>query len=368
MSSRSFLPFGDALRDFLVDARVSSSDLRDLVRKRGVFSAEEDKSSFVPILVRTGITPLELTELNENLKVREANLKRQTQSLNCVENSKSLLSVVPTDYDIREITKKDFSNYKILGKPTFSTIGNDQNNLELEFTIERYDHTQSWNKYSTQFSGAVQVQKQGDKLAINMSLSHTSDETKEVANKIVRDFEKRLKESGIVEKEATLTKILFRDFTNESRISFLQTLSRDHLTNSLYFKDMKDIGFSPDSETDLPDDISFLQDRVRNLVLQGKDLHLTVFIKNKALHKYIQMYRVEASYSFAYSDYEGTCIISFDFQDFIQKGANNSELIIKVLGLRFSKNEKNINKSKMKQLLLSQLENKKLELHKKLAQ
>jgi len=57
MDNRLILPSGDALREFLNDARISKSELRTIVRKRGIFCAVEEKDSFVPILVRTGITP-----------------------------------------------------------------------------------------------------------------------------------------------------------------------------------------------------------------------------------------------------------------------------------------------------------------------
>lgn len=364
MNKKYLLPYGDALRDFLNDSGIVKSDLRAIVRRRGVFVSIEDKSSYIPILVRTGITPLELIELNECLKVREANPKRQTQSIKCESNSPNLMSAIPTGYKINEIVKKEFSNYKLLGSPSFKTVEGDPNHVELDFTVERYDYTQSWNKNTSQFSGKVKFRKKDNTLDINISLSHTSEETKEVANKVASDFIKMLKESGCVKSSERIKKIRFKDFTNEGRVKFLQELSQKQLNNELYFKDTKDIGFFPDTSMEFPDEISWMQEKVKNLVIQGKKLHSTFFIKNKSLHKHIQMHRIEASYTFDFIDYRGMCSISFEFPEFMTKEALDAELLIRVSGVRFNDNKIGITQSKMKEILLSQLEESKLSLYK----
>ncbi|WP_435234710.1 GapS4b family protein [Psychromonas sp. PT13] len=364
MNKKYLLPYGDALREFLNDSGISKSDLRTIVRKRGIFVSLEEKISYIPILVRTGITPLELIELNENLKVREANPKRQTQSIKCESDSSSLMVAIPTDYKINDVVKKEFSNYKLLGNPAFKTVENDSNHIELDFSIERYDYTQSWNKNTSQFTGKVKFRKKDDTLDINISLSHTSEETKEVANKIASDFIKKLKDAGCVKNTEKVKKIHFKDFTNESRINFFQDLSQKQMAYELYFKDTKDIGFCPDTSMDFPDEISWMQEKVQNLVIQGKKLHSTFFIKKKELHKHIQMHKVEASYTFDFSDYNGTCSISFEFPDFVAKGALDAELLIRVSGVKFKENKTGITQSKMKEVLLSQLEESKLTLYK----
>lgn len=365
MSNEKYiLPFGDALRDFLNDGSISKSDLRTLVRKRGVFVCIEDKSSYVPIIVRTGITPSELIELTGNMKIRETNPKRQTQSIKCEANTDALITAIPIDYDIQAIVQKEFSNYRLLGTPSFKKIDKDPNNIELDFEIERFDHTQTWNKNTSQFNGKVKFNKKDETLDINISLSHTSPETKEVANKITTDLIKHLKKTGCIKDNEKVQKIRFMDFTNENRIKFLQELSQKQLNSELYFKDTKDIGFSPDASEDFPPEISWMQEKIKKLAIQGSDLHSTFFIKDKALHKHIQMYKVEASYTFDFSDHGGTCEIVFEFPDFSSKDEKNAELIIRVTRITMRDSASNPAKAKMKETLLSQLESKKLELYK----
>lgn len=363
-NDKYLLPFGDALRDFLNDGSVSKSDLRNIVRRRGIFVNVEEKSSYIPILVRTGITPLELIDLSGNMKVRETNPKRQTQSIKCEPESADLINAVPADYDAQGVIKKEFSNYRLLGAPSFKRIGKDSNHVELDFEIERFDHTQPWNKNTTQFSGKVKFKKKEDTLDINISLSHTSPETKEVANKIAADYIKHLKKSGCIKSSEKVQKIRFMDFSNENRIKFLQNLSQEQVKDELFFKDTKDIGFCPEASDNFPDEISWMQEKVSNLVIQGKKLHSTFFFKDINLHKHIQMHKVETSYTFDFAEYGGSCDISFDFPEFASKKEKESELVIKVTRVRFREGLSNPSKEKIKEILLSQLENSKLEMYK----
>ncbi len=363
MNNKYLLPYGDTLREFLNDGGISKSDLRTLVRNRGIFVSQEEKSAYIPILTKTGITPRELDELKENFNIREVNPKRHTQSIKCESNCPTLISAIPPNYRVNELVKKEFGNYRLLGSPTFKTVENDHDCVELDFKIERYDFTQSWTKNTTQFEGKVKLRKKNDTLDINISLSHTSEETKEVANKIAKDIVSKFKESGYINQAEATKKIRFIDFTNENRIKFLRKLSQEHSRNELNFKDTKDIGFCPDPEKDYPQQISWMQKKVKNLVIQGEQLHSTFFIKQKELHEFIQIYKIEAAYSFTFLNYEGTCSISFEFPDFISKENLEAELIIKVTSVQFKENKTSITQKKMKEILLSELEEAKLSLY-----
>ncbi|WP_076419782.1 hypothetical protein [Colwellia sp. UCD-KL20] len=353
-NTKYILPYGDTLRDYLNDSSITKSELRSIIRRRGVFVAVEEKSSYVPLLVRTGLTPCELQELQESIITKEENPKRQTQSVKCKAGSQSLISSLPLNYKISEVAKKPFSNYKVLGSPSFKPVDNNPDFIELNFTVERYDHTQNWVKNTTQFSGKVKLQKKNDNLDINISLSHTSPETKEVANKIVTDVIKQLKSNNCIEQNESVNKIRFKDFSNEDRIIFLNKLSQDNKEYELNFRDTKDIGFSPDPSDNFPDEISWMQKDITNLALQGKSLHSTVFFRNKSFHKHIQIHKIEASYTFDYSGkYYGSCNITYEFPEFSTKNDVNAELIIKVTNVRFRDNKSGISQSKMKEILLS---------------
>ncbi|MGD6735094.1 hypothetical protein ACP5PY_01445 [Photobacterium leiognathi subsp. mandapamensis] len=220
-------------------------------------------------------------------------------------------------------------------------------------------------KNRSQFTGKVSFKKDAENVDICINLSHTSTQTKEVANLIAKDIVNTFKNSGFVDRNTSIKKIKFNDFTNESRIQFLKDLSQKQFNNELLFRDTKDIGFRPDKSKELPDDLSWMQEKITNLILQGKNLHSTFFIHNKSYHQYIQMHRVDADYNFDYKDYSGSCRISFDFPDLVAKENQSSELVIKVINLRFNKKSVSISTSKLKEMLLTHLEPMKINLFEK---
>ncbi|WP_421311206.1 GapS4b family protein [Aeromonas sp. 603757] len=365
-NKKYLLPYGDALRDFLNNQGITKSDLRSILRRRGVFTASDEKSEQVPILVRTGITPPELSILLDRLRVKEDNPKIHTQTVKCTDNKLTLKAMIPSNFNIESVVNKPFSNYRLLGIPSFKSVGGDNNHLELEFTIERFDYTKSWDKNTSQFSGKVKLKKVGSSVDMNITLSHTSPETKEVANGITSKLIKEMKSSGAISEREQIKKIQFSDFTNENRVLFLKMVSQEQITNELYFKDTKDIGFSPDDTQTLPKDIAWMEKTISNLVLQGVGLHSTFFVKNKSYHKYIKMHRLEAAYTFDHSSFNGTCNIIFEFPEYITKGDISSELSIKISGLRFG-DKNDVSMGKVKEILLSQLDVAKLKYYEELA-
>lgn len=265
--AKNILPYGDALRDFLADGNISKSELRGILRNRGIFTREDDKTTTIPHLVTRGITPNELLELYQTISETEEEPKALTQTIRCNVPEVDLLSILPSSEEIHELIKKPFSNYELIGIPNFvSNIGE----VELDFIIERTDLTKSWDKNTKQFSGKVRFSKIDDELDINISLSHTSPETKEVASVISKEMVNRLKSAGFVNNDESIRKIRFNDFTNINRVTFLNKLSKEQTSNALYFKDTRDLGFCPDETQTLPDDISWMQEKITNLRLQGK--------------------------------------------------------------------------------------------------
>lgn len=359
--TKNILPYGDALRDFLADGNISKSELRGILRNRGIFTREDDKTTTIPHLVTRGITPNELMELYQNISETEEEPKALTQTIKCSVPEVDLLSILPSSDEIHELVKKPFSNYELIGIPNF--VSSIEGEVELDFIIERTDHTKSWDKNTKQFSGKVRFSKIDDELDINISLSHTSPETKEVASVISKEMVNRLKLAGFVKNDEVIRKIRFNDFTNENRVKFLNKLSKEQTSNELYFKDTRDLGFCPDETQTLPDDISWMQEKITNLLLQGKNLHSTVFIRQKRYHEYIKVYRVEASYSFDYDDCSGSCQISYEFPEFISKLDNSSELSIKVLNIRFKNGSNRSLAGAVKERTLKILEKSKLKLH-----
>lgn len=369
MSKKKFLlPYGDPLREFLRQPGITRADIKLILRRRGVFFSNDDKEFTVPLLIKTGLSPYELEELIEKIRTKEDNPKVQTQSIPWSGGDRKLLDAIPPELDIQQIVDQPFTNYKVVGAPNFKAVDGDQNHIEMEFLVERNDLTKSWDQNVSQFNGKITLKKDSGNVDVSMSLNTTSTETKFVADKISKNVIKDMKSQGVVDREATVRRIRFNDFTNENRIRFLNNLIQSQLTDELYFRDIKDIGFRPDIKETLPEDISWMEDKIKNLVLQGSDLQGTFFVKDKSYHKYLEVYRMEAEYSFEYEDYSGECRIKLEFSDLISRGKTDSELSIRVESLKFATKSISISTSKVKELLLYKLEASKLQLHDQLRQ
>ncbi|MBN8090761.1 hypothetical protein J0J26_22750 [Vibrio vulnificus] len=52
-----FIPTGDYLRQFIGNSMIKAGDVRDILKKRGIFSSSNDKKVLGPLLVKTGISP-----------------------------------------------------------------------------------------------------------------------------------------------------------------------------------------------------------------------------------------------------------------------------------------------------------------------
>ncbi|MBJ7591252.1 hypothetical protein JHD43_13635 [Aeromonas veronii] len=122
VNKKYLLPYGDALRDFLNNQGITKSDLRSILRRRGVFTVSDEKSEQVPILVRTGITPPELSILLDRLRVKEDNPKIHTQTVKCTDNNLTLKAMIPSNFNIESVVNKPFSNYRLLGTAFFKIV------------------------------------------------------------------------------------------------------------------------------------------------------------------------------------------------------------------------------------------------------
>jgi hypothetical protein len=148
---------------------------------------------------------------------------------------------------------------------------------------------------------------------------------------------------------------LFADFTNEQRIDFLWSLTGENKTDALAFVDVVDVDVCPDPEQPLPENLKWMEARVKNLKLQGKSLHETFFIKDKACHKYLLFHRIEAKFNFEHRGATGGCNVTFEFVGY-SENSKASELQSKISSLTLGSDYKHLNSSAIRDQLLEKLE------------
>src|SRR5581483_3287105 len=192
----SFVPQGSMLQELLSQPYITEADIRAVSRKRGVFFRDHDKIKTIPVLACTLLSPAEFQLLVERQSVKEDHLKSAGSGQIIVNEEFKDLS----DFLYNEIKPKLNSliskeealrnNYKIINIPRINTITD--NEIEVDFTIERSNLTKSWVNHKSTFTGTVNFKKAANQ--ITASRFYTSEETKTVVNKIASLFEKTCKE------------------------------------------------------------------------------------------------------------------------------------------------------------------------------
>lgn len=354
----NFLPFGETLRSFCEQSFLSKSDLNKLLRARGVFVQNTDKQNTIPKLLTYLLSPSEFDFLVECQNTREDRPKKVTQMIDW-NSSASLINAIPPSTIISQFAKDEYSNYRLIGSPNFVPINGDQNKVRLDYEIERSDLSKSWSVSRNKFKGSVDIQtiSQGDK--IKLALTYTAVETKQVNDKLSKGIVSHFKQKNYIKPKAELKKILLSDFTNESRIEFFWSLIGEINDNNLFFDDnIIDISFMPDDSIPFPKDIDWMENKVNDLKLKGKDLHKTFFINDKKYHKFFIFGRIDAKYRFKFEDMEGKCTISFRFPEYNRK--KMSEFEIDIVNLSFDINKRSKPRSTAEHLILNLIEDYKI--------
>ena len=85
----------------------------------------------------------------------------------------------------------------------------------------------SWYEQTNEFYGCVEIINDNGKGTIR--ITHTSSETKDIAEHIVKNQIKQFKSRGLLTEDANPQKILFSKFDNSTRFTFFFRLGRLYL-------------------------------------------------------------------------------------------------------------------------------------------
>lgn len=348
------LPYGEALRGFLEQPFIAPADLKCTLRSRGIFLNRNEKRETIPVLICLLLGPREFDELRECQSMREDNPKTVTRTLPW-NSRKSLLEAIPPELKLSELIAGDFTNYKIIGSPLFVPIGNNPNNICCEFQIEREDFSQSWAATKSIFKGKLRLEKNASGTAVKFILTHTAAETKDVNHRFVKDLTERFKRNGDVRREAEIETVLFSSFDNERRIAFFRSLMRDSQPAGFEFVGMTNFGACPDHQVALPGDVSWMEQKVDGMKINGVALQDIFFLKDDEYHKFFFLYAVEVKFKFDFITTKGTCSIVFEFPDFLPHKDGRAEFEANIPALSLDSSCTQLNKTAVKEEILRRI-------------
>jgi len=357
------LPTRDFLRQLIGQSKVKTAELKAVLRGRGVFTGSDQKEVTGPILIKTGLSPFEYIELRESYKTKEESPKSKTRTINW-DSDANLLETIPDVIDYETLLNDQFGVFSVSSMSGFTAHNDNPDHIYMDFEIERNDAVKNWGENVVTHDGRVEIRKGEDGKSLNISLTHTAPETRDFGNKVASKLISHFKSEGHIKQDEQVKVIRFFDFTNESRVQFLNDLTQKASNSMLSFVDTKDIHFSPDhSIANPPSDIAWMKDKIEDMKMKGQGLHSTFFISDAAVHPFIQLFGVQCDYTFDGSDYSGTCRILFEFSD--KDESSGAELTLNLSMLKLETNESGEPRSTLKKKIIESLERYKMESYDK---
>lgn len=321
------LPQGDRIRQLLTNGNISSSNINNILREKGVFLGKPDRNSSIPLLMKTIISPSDFNDLWQTQKIKEEAVKYRVATIKCQKDI-DLKDIFSTNIDLEQKIL-DAHTYQ----PTFTLVGTPHfyfkdDEAIFEYKIKRTNSLEDWSNSETEHKGAINITKSKDGLIeLSIKQDSTAKETVFVNNLLNSEIKKILKDNNVIKPEDDFIKIKFDDFSNANRIQFLYAFTKK-ISIYLDFVSITDIDLYLDENEKSHKDIEAFLDEIDSLKLNGKDLQNNILLKNNAYHSKLIFASISLKYNFNIEGVKGNCIIDISFPDYISKKDNKAELQI----------------------------------------
>lgn len=362
IDANRLMPFGQELKNILEHTSIKDTERRHLLRNRGVFFNSYNEENTMPIFISSLLSPSELNYLKEKLQDKEDKPKSSTSTIE-LKSELDINKILPDNFNLSEINKTS-TNYpksEIVDKPEFNTIDKNPNNVSIPFSIITTDINKDWYRTKNKYEGEVEIIKTGN--SVLFKTKTTSPETKEVADNIINHLEKYWKNNDYMNPQEKIQKIIFKNFTNEKRFNFFLSLTED--TDIFNCIKINFFIIAPDENEDLPEIINWLETgKIHELSMKGDILQNIHFLKDKTLHKYIEIFEMEINCNFTIPIAKGKCKISFGFTDYLKKRGRKTEFSIKIVDINQENEYSKISKYLIEKQLLNEFEKNKINKYK----
>lgn len=333
----NMLPFGDRLRQLLMQSKVQKSELQILLFRRGVYvNNKYGKEYLVPLLTTSLISPSEFEYIRRRHNAKETTEKLTSQNL-IVDKDSSISEVIhKVSVSISEAVKKSNPNNEIISVSNF--IQKDNGEIEAECYFRRPFLTKDWATINPtqKLKIVIKPPKKYDKHTskVGIDIIATSNEAKIIGKDVVKDVIGGLKDKGLIRRDVFLQKTLASDFTNEQRTNFLfsfLSITSDE-SNVFTFFGVTDLDFAISKEVlkSIPDDIASLKDKVQQSVFSGRNLEEINYVKDPYYREFFVFEVLASEYIFQWNEMKGKVQIEFGFPDLKHKPSDKSEFEFKI--------------------------------------
>ena len=338
-SSLYQLPYGELLRTVLVKPELTESDLKKVIKSKGIFLSKYTKDEIVPELMCSLLSPDEYKNILELKKNKEEKEKYRTASIPW-EGGVNLLKSIPQTVNLHQILEEMYtyrSGMELIGIPSFKKVDKRNDKIELNFEIKEHSEIKDiHNKERILKGGIVYELKDDGQLHLSVTKTFSSKGTQKLVDTLNKQMENHFKETNSVKKEDTFERILFSQFINEDRFLFFMKFLDD--IDFLEFNKVENISVSPDSQEELPENAKeFLKD-IENLNLKGTVLRRHVLLSKLEYRKCIHLHSMIVKYKFNHVEGSGNCSIEFAFPDFKSNETENLEFQFYTMKISIDRN------------------------------
>jgi len=323
----TILPFGEKLLPLLLSSYLTSNDLYQVLKNRGVFLSNSEKESTIPVLRNIILSPEEFDQLRFRQKTKEDRPKTSTINYN-IDSDSELVDLVRSDTEsINQLVVGQPVGYQIEGAPSLSI--KDKNHVFYEYSIIRNDVSKDWANSKSRHEGRVDIEKYGTSLTV--TTEYTSDETRDLAKKISKRALDTITKTAGVSTTGTPIKIVFSDFSNMSRIEFLFGILDE--AGAYNQEEITDVSFGPDQTKPLPEQAAWMQGKVESLALRGQKLSDIEYFANAKYKDSMLVEAIEAIITFTVDSKNFKAKIRYGFEGFLKTRIEDTEFVLSLVSL-----------------------------------
>lgn len=356
------LPYGEQLRSLLNHSVISPSELKHVLRDKGIFVCDSIKENTIPILTSMLLSSREFDILKEKQKTKEDKEKRHSSKFKTKKNVtvETLKSALKT-FDLNDLDKQKIKNYKYKTPKVTYEEDTEKNELTLNYEIERYQRNKSWDEQINFFKGSVILDCNGEALEIIAKNIATSKETLEINQSIINYTKSKLVENKIISETVKEEKILMNDMNNKEVLKFILSFTNNDNLVDIEFIDIISIDIEIDETITLPETskIKWMESKIKKLKLDGKKIEDIEILTNNDNHEYLKCWGIICEFKYDNLKAKGSSIIEFKFNT-----SNKGEFFIQIGKSKF---DKKIYKQKdIDQMILQDIDNVKFTIHKEI--
>lgn len=341
---KGLIPYGNELRVLLNSQHISEGDINALLKRKGIFCSNRTKINSVPLLSATLLSSDNYAELIDGSISRSLKPKKKIASLELTEKGINFKEPLKKLFDTTFNPFVDIPNIGVIKKPSWVF---DKKSAKLTYVIKRLDFSEDFLNRELEFEGEISLKHTKDGLSIESVSTHTSVETEWINKRISVAIAQTLKQSGVTKSEVE-DKIAFNSFNDEERVKFFKRLTlgkKNHLT----LENVNQLVVSRETSlsSQLPNDpqISWMNEIVTRLTIDGKKLHNLFLISDERYYSYYFIDDMNITYQYDFSNICGSIKVLFYFSSLSKdrKGFDmNSELTFEIVRIGYQ-NKPNIN-------------------------